>query len=510
MNWLTGLAKFMGWSLVFGVIYAQSPLYTSNQYEYFLHGLARAGYGYLSHDWLANTVDALPLFSALVYWTVRLFRSEVFFYLYYVVLLGVYLFSMVGIMDRVFALKKDKTRRLIFITLFLAVHSAAFHFILSRGTGTETPFLLEGGVAGQRLLGQVFQPGVFGVFLVLSIYIFLKERPFLALLPMAAATYFHPVYLLSAGLLTLAYIGILYAQKRTIRQPIFLGLTALLLVLPALAYMTYIFWPTIPEMARKIANLQVNFRNPHHAIVAQWLDWTVGVQALIVLGALFILRKTRLFPILAVLTCGTVLLTLVQVITGNNTLALLYPWRTSVLVVPLSTITLIAYGVTKILDCWKLNPSKLARWGSFASLGVIVSLLAIGVLRFQIETARRQADAAQPMLAFVASHKSSGEVYLVPDDMEQFRLATGAPIYADFKSTPDRDSEIMEWYRRIRLVIAFYNTQGDVCSELHTFARNEAVTDVVLHSDSLVNACPGLELVYQDSHYSVYSLAATK
>lgn len=33
------------WGIVFALAYAQSPLYTSNQNQYFLHGLAQAGYG---------------------------------------------------------------------------------------------------------------------------------------------------------------------------------------------------------------------------------------------------------------------------------------------------------------------------------------------------------------------------------------------------------------------------------------------------------------------------------
>ena len=44
-EWFIGLVSFLAWSLIFGIIYAQSPLYTSNQNAYFLHGLADAGVG---------------------------------------------------------------------------------------------------------------------------------------------------------------------------------------------------------------------------------------------------------------------------------------------------------------------------------------------------------------------------------------------------------------------------------------------------------------------------------
>src|SRR5512140_621549 len=114
-EWLIGLVSFMAWSLVFGLIYAQSPLYTSNQNAYFLHGLAEAGFGNLSHDWLASRQESMPVFSWLVYITYTIFHSKAPFYLYYVLLMGVYLFSMYGIMDLFFDLRKSKTRTLLFL-----------------------------------------------------------------------------------------------------------------------------------------------------------------------------------------------------------------------------------------------------------------------------------------------------------------------------------------------------------------------------------------------------------
>ena len=50
----------------FALAHTQSPLFFSNQNQYLLHGLADAGYGHLSHDWLANTKDPTPAFSFFV------------------------------------------------------------------------------------------------------------------------------------------------------------------------------------------------------------------------------------------------------------------------------------------------------------------------------------------------------------------------------------------------------------------------------------------------------------
>src|SRR5215218_2561475 len=48
----------------FAIAHTQAPLFYSNQNQYLLHGLASAGYGYLSADWLSTTADPTPLFSA--------------------------------------------------------------------------------------------------------------------------------------------------------------------------------------------------------------------------------------------------------------------------------------------------------------------------------------------------------------------------------------------------------------------------------------------------------------
>src|SRR5438105_2669284 len=53
----------------FVAAYGQAPLYYSNQNQYFLHGLAQAGHGFLGDDWLARSLDPTPVFTALVAFT---------------------------------------------------------------------------------------------------------------------------------------------------------------------------------------------------------------------------------------------------------------------------------------------------------------------------------------------------------------------------------------------------------------------------------------------------------
>ena len=164
-------------TICFSIAYAQAPLFTSNQNQYFLHGYAQAGDGFLNQDWLANTDDPTPVFSTIVEITYRYFRFEFLFYVYYTLLMGVYIFSLMGIMLKTIDLGSSPVNKVLLLALIITVHSAGIRFALSRLFGDNWTFVLEDGVADQRLLGLVFQPSTFGILLILSIYLFICKRP---------------------------------------------------------------------------------------------------------------------------------------------------------------------------------------------------------------------------------------------------------------------------------------------------------------------------------------------
>jgi hypothetical protein len=508
-GWPAKVAGFLAWSLVFAIIYGQSPLYTSNQNSKFLHGLARAGFGYLNNDWLANTIDPLPVFSGLVYITARVFPSGAPFYLYYGLIMGIYFFATVGIMDILFDIRKQRTQLLVFISSFLVLHSAALRFLLSKVPGIIDPFLLEGGVAGQRLLGQVLQPSTFAVFLVLSIYLFLMRKPYLSLVSMAMAIYFHSVYLLPGALLVLAYMWMTYREEGSFVKTFTLGAAALLLVSPTLIYTATIFRPSSSEVITRVNDILVDFRNPHHANLLAWWDWMAVIKVGIVMAALWIVRKTRLFPILAIVSLGAVILTILQLITNSDWLALIYPWRASVVLVPLSSSILLASMATRIPAFASGRSQEPSRWLMFASLILMSGLIVAGLARFQLESASLQASDSRPMMDFVSANKSPADTYLVPTDLRNFRLTTGAPIFINFKSVPYLDVDVLEWYDRVRLARFFYRDRVEEvdCDLLQKIHEEYGITHVVLDKDLLNLSCPQLGMeIYRDAHFAIYRI----
>lgn len=509
-TWLATTARFLLLTLLFAVSYAQSPLYTSNQNQYFLHGLAHAGRGFLDQDWLANTPDPTPVFSLLVSLFYRLFHLEALFYVLYALLMGIYLCSVIGIIASLYPIRRSPAHYLAFLALFIAIHSAGLRFALSRVLGPNWTYVLEDGVADQRLLGPVFQPSAFGVLLMLSIYLFLKGRPYLAVAAAGLAATFHPTYLLSAALLTAAYCLVILFQERgslarRLAKPVGVGLAALAVVAPILIYVYTTFGSTPPETTARAQEILVHFRIPHHALIGWWFDATAVFKIILVCAALFLVRRTRLFPVMLLASLVAAGLTLLQALLQSNTLALIFPWRISTVLVPLSSGILLAWGVSGLLDRRPQHAARYSRAIAVAGQGIILLAVVTGGARFVLDLQRQAAYPERPMLAYLAGHKTRGEVYLTPVKMQDFRLVTGAPVYVEFKSIPYQDSDVLEWRRRIQLADSFYKT-GD-CQVLAGLAAHEGVTHVVLPQAQFGLDCNLQPPVYRDSSFAVHPLS---
>lgn len=497
-RYITLLAWFVVVTSLFALAYNQAPLYTSNQNQYFLHGFAQAGYGTLSEDWLANTADPTPVFTFLVAATIRLFHSANLFFVYYAVLLGVYFFSLFGIIDNIFSFRSSKLTTHIFIAVIIFIHATIFRYLLQRLFGGDWPYLFEGGAAGQRLLGPVFQPSTFGVFLLLSIYLYLKEKKSLAVLSAVLASTIHPTYLLSAAALILAYLIDTFRIQKKIWPVARLGLLALAAVAPILLYTFINFWGGNSDTSIAARDILVNIRIPLHAIFKVWFNSTVVVKLIFLGAGLFLVRRHRLFILLLVPLLISIGLTIVQVISNNAALALIFPWRISTWLVPVS----VSLIVGKLVKSSILKiPVSLV--GVIKTVGlVLIGLAAVaGLFRTYLES-NQSAEPYKQLETYVASYRQVGHQYLTPSKLYDFRLEAGVPIYVDFLSIPYRDEDVVEWDRRFRLESFFY--QRAACDRLPGFYK-EGITHVVLPVEFPV-VCPPLKEIYADNAFRLYEL----
>jgi len=482
---------FYLWLATFAAAYTQPPLYSFNQNTYFLHGLANAKVGFLKADWLANTSDPFPVFSALVTLTISCL-PETTFYVYYALLLSLYAYTLTGIASQLYSFLLPQ--RLTFLTIFTFLHAAVFGYSSEYLIGLNGSWLLQSGVAGQYLLGPVLQPSTFGVFLILSLYWFLQNRLYAAMLALSFAATMHSSYLLSAGILTVTYLLIRFRQMPFLKL-FRLGILALVLLLPTLSY-TYLYFiqTTSLSLAQTILAKEVF---PYHALPKYWLDSSAIFKIAMVLVALVLtLKKTRIFIVILATLGSATLLTYLQILTASTSLALLFPWRLSVLLVPLALAIILGKVVTFL--------PPVAQKPQLVLMGLLfISGLVFTAIRFHLA----ENDPSVPLMKFVKTTATENTLYLIPPELERFRLSTGVPILVDEKSHPYRAPEVIEWYQRRQTANQFYTatTPHQACQSLQALARQFHLTHVVLKVTQ--PPCEILHtLLYQDSHYQLYSI----
>jgi hypothetical protein len=504
---------FIVWALIFVFAYTQSPLYTSNQNQYFLQGLANAGQGFLQQDWLANTFDPTPVFSLFVQAVAR-FLHPWFFYLFAALLIGFYFWFLVQIVSSLRDRPRSRTEQAIFLSILILIHSAAWRFAISRSLGANWSYVLEDGFAGQRLLGPVLQPSMFGVLLLASIWCYLQKKPFLAVLASGAAATIHPTYLLSAAALTLAYMIAMFLEpvpsgetpfsRRRLVKIFLVGLCSFIVVLPIVSYAYLTFGTTPAATTAEARRILVDFRIPHHVQPEVWFDGAALVKLIILATAIWVARKSRLAVLLIVPAIVGFTLSLVYVVTRNDFLGLLFPWRLSVFLVPISSAIL----VDQLVRSWQasswMKSLTIQRWSLRLAIVLAVLALFVGITRQVLDFQRQAVAPEHELFTFVNDHLQEGQVVLAPVKMQEFRLATGSPVFVDFKSIPYRDLDVLEWYRRIKVADAFYKNPD--CTVLASLVEAEAITQIVLPAGKLMNGCDFLTREYQDSTYEIYGV----
>jgi hypothetical protein len=288
------------------------------------------------------------------------------------------------------------------------------------------------------------------------------------------------------------------------------------------AYTLWRFGPFDPH-ADEALHILADVRIPHHCHIRRWFDGGAALQLLWVALGLFLVRREPFGRALGVAAAGGAALTLVQVATGSDALALAFPWRISVLLVPVATAVIIA----KLLE-WK--PPRV--WGERLFLAVLLALAVGGVAVMACGLGYRTVDehelyervraAATPdsvyllpvqlpkvgsgrgavSNTFAAPPRPNPDTNQIPVDLQRFRLETGACIYVDFKSVPYAPAEVEEWLRR--MAFAGSLAGGEKWNaEAHAALRREGITHVVWPQAKPLPA-DYLEEVFSGGGYVVY------
>src|SRR5262249_55799685 len=144
-------------------------------------------------------------------------------------------------------------------------------------------------------------------------------------------------YLLPAGLLVLGFVVV--AMRDPHGGPIAFRamLAAASVAIPTALYTLLRFGSENQQTFAEAQRILAEVRIPHHAVIDRWFALPDGAQLAWAAAGLVLLRRSPLFVVLALAAAIGLALSLVQYQTGSHTLALLFPWRISAVLVPVAT-----------------------------------------------------------------------------------------------------------------------------------------------------------------------------
>lgn len=481
---LTGILLALGHGL--------GRAFISNQNQYFVPVVAQRAPS-LRSDWFANTPDPYPFFSwiagvtldrggvdglriaafisaLIAIWGVGMISAAINPTHYR----SVPIISMIGVgtllnphMDGVLALLLGSTYPIPLVG----------DFAEWLATPIANPFH---GLAGQYSVSTVgyLQPSSAGVLLLPALALFLFRRlnrsvrnrtsrwlfTAATMLAMLAAA-IHPTYMVAAAL-GIGIAGLLDAHLcRSVRVLLAYMLAAALIVLASFVTNPALFDIAASGPGESEALSRFAFENiPFHTLWFEWPTHDVMRIAVIVAGALLAIR-TRGGWFLGVWLIATLSVGLLSALivgwTYWTTLALLFPWRISVVLLPVAWTILATVFVAFIR---RKLPDQLSLPWIFSGVAIVVIGLSVIALRVQIENAQRPAPVAYDSMTRAVIAANPSGIGFTPPGSTYVRLNAEVPIYVDDKSPPYAGADLIEWWDRIDRTYAIARDPELVCT----------------------------------------------
>lgn len=457
--------------------------YSQNQNTYLVRAAARSTDPALLADPLVRSADPTPAFTWMSRQLIALVDGPALLHVAWVAA-AVAFFA--GLMWATTDLRRSNTTTLLWAAAVGLLGSPAI--ALLGGTWLADPLQ---GVANQYALGPVWQPSCAAVLLVLGTAAGarhgLRAGP-ASLLLLAAVV--HPTYLLAAGILV---AGLLVAQRRpTVAETLRTaapGLVVAVVGAATVALANLSSFAALTDPLSDEGNEILAFRRiPHHADPRAWLGPRDLTMAAIVIVAVLIARR-RSEP--AVRALGTVLgvslglaaaLGTIAVASGSASLLLGFPWRVSVVLVPLAVALLLALASDAAVTALRRRTPDLLRPVALAALAILLLTALAGLRQTRddladapsdgpIVTALREGDARGTGL--VPTGRTDIDMGQIPDDI---RLNAGLPVYVDWKNNPNEPTEVVAWLDRLAEADAAMTSHTQLCE----LVEDEALTWVVI------------------------------
>ena len=468
-------------SLLFVITVQQFDLYRGN-ILYLIHAIKDFDENNLQNDWVANQTDHLPLFTFSNYLLIKIFSKKILFIIHSI-LLGICCYFIFLICKNLFPKLKDVNLSIIWFAFFIFV----FH---------EHSFF--SGVAGHDVINEGYQPASYGVLFFLGIYFFLINKNFLCILFICLAGSFHPTYILHTGFVVIAILVYYFYEKKYL-DCFKLSLLYTILILPIIVFIFYNFLLIEENIVVEGQKILFN-RITHHANIHYWLSYKDIFFILTYLFSLYLIRNNRKFLFFfSIFGFFPIFLSFIQFFLNLNSLALAFPWRSSIFIAPISSMIIFSFFLEKI-ETKKINLSLLSK--AFFILIFCFFTFKSHYLENENLNFKNKLDLAQK----IKDNDDKIERILIPITLEDLRMNIGFPIFIDWKHAPLKYNEIIHWNERIQLANNFYNYEKfiDRKSALEEIQKIEKISHILIDKKNVNFNCENL---IDDKQYLLFRVS---
>jgi len=454
-------------SILFASTIQQFPFYKGNSLH-LIHAIKEFNYNKLEFDWIANQTNHLPLFTYFNQFLIKYFNVNILYFVHFI-LLSLCPFSIFLICSNIFPKLKKIHLAILWFTLFIII----FH---------EHSFF--GGVAGQDVINEGYQPASYGVIFFIGIYFFLKDKIFYSMLSICLAATFHPTYVIHSGFLLLS-LNFHYFFKKKYFDLLKINIIYFILIFPITFYIINNFILIDKTLILEGSKILYE-RVIHHASIRHWFSFKDLSLLGLYLLSLYILRNSKLYILMLVFGFISIFFSLIQFFLQNPSLGLSFPWRSSVFLIPISSMIILSYLIQKISIQEK-------NFNIFSILLFILVVISFATKSHIIKNLNKNFYKEQLLSKQIKENYSKIDRLLIPVNLMNLRMNTGLPIFIDWKHPPFKYNEIIEWKYRLDIAKAFYNSsdlnQKKILEEIN---KIEKISHILFKKEEMPKKCNNL------------------
>ena len=178
---------------------------------------------------------------------------------------------------------------------------------------------------------------------------------------------------------------------------------------------------------------------------------------------------------------------MIQYFYNINSLALAFPWRSSVFITPISSVIILSSWIEKI----KSDENRL-KIVSFSLLLLVSSFFFIKS-NF-IKDLNGEFSKKLVLPKEIKKNFNSIERILIPTNLDYIRMYTGLPIFIDWKHHAFRFDQLIEWRQRMDLANEFYSSKNirAQSKSLEEIQKIEDISHILIRRDKLKIECDDL------------------